>query len=96
MIVTIEISIYPLQDNYGDIILQFIKRLKSLENISVETNSMSTYIQGEWDRVMQVLTVELTPIFQELDMSSTIIKIVNRKIPLKNGYYKIDDNETNK
>ncbi|MDQ3015853.1 MAG: hypothetical protein M3R25_03900 [Bacteroidota bacterium] len=47
MTVTMELSLYPLNKDYPDSVLGFLKKLKAIPSISVETNGMSTLITGE-------------------------------------------------
>ena len=55
MIITLEISYYPLADNYTGIIDRFIDEI-SVEEITVEVGKMSTVLIGKYDKVMEVLT----------------------------------------
>ena len=59
MKISIEISMYPLNENFGELILKFIKKIKSYPNISTKTNSMSTQIFGEYEEVMHLLKEEI-------------------------------------
>ncbi len=54
MIITIEISYYPLSDNITEPINSFIDKLKS-DDIKVEIGIMSSVITGEYDKVMKSL-----------------------------------------
>ncbi len=55
MIITAEISYYPLTENYTTPINTFISKL-SQNNISFEIGVMSTIVNGEYEIVMNVLT----------------------------------------
>ena len=76
MIVTVELSLYPLHEGYGAEILHFIEKIQSLSAISVETNAMSTLITGDYDTIMQLLQEEIRPVFQA-SKAAFIIKISN-------------------
>jgi uncharacterized protein YqgV (UPF0045/DUF77 family) len=56
----IEISLYPLSDPYRPAIRAFIDRLNTYTELRVRTNALSTQIWGELDRIMAVLTDEMT------------------------------------
>lgn len=56
----IEISLYPLSDPYRPAIRAFIDRLNTYTELRVRTNALSTQIWGELDRMMTVLTEEMT------------------------------------
>lgn len=55
----LEISMYPLTGEYILPIQAFIDRLNSHAGLEVRTNSLSTQIWGELDRMMQVLAEEM-------------------------------------
>lgn len=82
MIVTAELSLYPITDEYDIHILSFVKRLHDYSQLSVVTNAMSTYVQGDIDEVMRILSHELKAIYGKIDMAVTTIKIVNRQLPI--------------
>lgn len=86
MIVTIEMSHYPLVEIYEGPILSLVKSLKTIEGIDVYTNTMSTYIQGEYDWVMKNVTWVLKETYEEGIPSSTVMKIIPRKLPIERGW----------
>jgi uncharacterized protein YqgV (UPF0045/DUF77 family) len=59
MHVAVEISLYPLTDEFIPPILDFIDRLKARPGLSVVTNSMSTQVSGEFDSVFGALHEEI-------------------------------------
>jgi uncharacterized protein YqgV (UPF0045/DUF77 family) len=56
----VEISMYPLTGDYRPPIQAFIDRLNTHPGLIVKTNSLATQIWGPLDRVMSVLTEEMT------------------------------------
>ena len=56
---SVEISLYPLEENYKNRIIEFIERLKESGKIDVITNGMSTQLFGEFDDIMDVLKSEI-------------------------------------
>jgi uncharacterized protein YqgV (UPF0045/DUF77 family) len=66
MEIGVEISLYPLQDQYVPDIKEFIGRLQSQPGLRVVTNSMSTQVFGPYDAVMDVLRRELRASFEQL------------------------------
>ena len=56
----VEISMYPLSGDYLSPIQAFIDRLNTHPGLIVKTNSLATQIWGPLDRVMSVLTEEMT------------------------------------
>jgi uncharacterized protein YqgV (UPF0045/DUF77 family) len=56
----VEISMYPLTGDYRPAIQAFIDRLNTHSDLTVRTNTLATQIWGSLDRVMAVLTEEMT------------------------------------
>ena len=71
---SIEISLYPLSSDYKTRIVNFIKRMRSHDDIEVVTNGMSSQLFGEYDVLMDVIKSELK---EELSLhrSMAVIKI---------------------
>ncbi len=59
MEIGVEISLYPLQEQYAPDIKDFIRRLQSQPALRVVTNSMSTQVFGAYEAVMDALRSEL-------------------------------------
>jgi uncharacterized protein YqgV (UPF0045/DUF77 family) len=56
----VEISMYPLTGEYRPPIQAFIDRLNTHSGLIVKTNHLATQIWGPLDRIMGVLTEEMT------------------------------------
>ena len=56
----VEISMYPLTREYLSPIQAFIDGLNTHPDLLVQTNSLATQIWGPLDRIMAVLTQEMT------------------------------------
>jgi uncharacterized protein YqgV (UPF0045/DUF77 family) len=76
MNVSVDISYYPLHDEYVTPILDFISRLNQYKELVAQTNGMSTQVFGEFDYVMNAITKEIRKSF-ELPHSVFILKVVN-------------------
>jgi uncharacterized protein YqgV (UPF0045/DUF77 family) len=55
----VEISMYPLAGDYRPLIQAFIDRLNTYPEVQVLTNTLSTQIWGQLDRVMEILAEEM-------------------------------------
>jgi uncharacterized protein YqgV (UPF0045/DUF77 family) len=64
MQISVEISLYPLTDDYEEIILGFLAQLKHYPHITAETNGMSTRLFGAYDAVMECLQIEMKKIYE--------------------------------
>ncbi len=60
---TAEISLYPLSEDYKDVIIEFILKLRQHNGLRVETNGMSTHVFGEYDTIMAAITTEGKRVF---------------------------------
>lgn len=56
---TLEISMYPLSDDYINIVVDFVKQLHLRDDIRIETNGLSTQIFSEYDCIMDLLQNEV-------------------------------------
>ncbi len=51
MIITAELSLYPLRDGAIPAIVDFIRDLQGCEGLEIVTNQLSTQLRGEFDVV---------------------------------------------
>ena len=56
MKLSIEITMYPLEDKYLPIIEGFIEHLKNYKDINLEVFPTSTVIVGDFDTVIDILS----------------------------------------
>ena len=82
MRVAVDISLYPLNEDFIPPIDNVIERLNTYESIEVETNAMSTQLRGEYDDVMGALHKEIGVTFAAEPKAVFAIKILNN--PIKN------------
>ncbi|MDX1498685.1 MAG: YkoF family thiamine/hydroxymethylpyrimidine-binding protein [Woeseiaceae bacterium] len=77
MRVAVDISLYPLADEYLEPIRDVIARLEAHAGVVVAKNPMSTQLRGDFDTVMDVLRRELRTTFEALPHAVFTIKILN-------------------
>ena len=75
MIITVEISMYPLKDEYVKHIDDFIKALYKY-NVRVTSNFTSTHVIGEFDEVMKAVNTEMKVVFKN-GQTSFVMKVLN-------------------
>ncbi|MFQ6005116.1 MAG: YkoF family thiamine/hydroxymethylpyrimidine-binding protein [Woeseia sp.] len=80
MRVAVDISLYPLADDFIPPIDDIIRRLNLHQSIEVTTNPMSTQIRGEYDEVMAALDREIKATFESTPKAVFAIKILNNPI----------------
>lgn len=73
---SIDISYYPLLEEFKAPVKNFIASLESYDNIKVKSNSISTQVFGEYDDVMAAVTKCIKEAF-EVPSSVFVIKIMN-------------------
>ena len=56
---TIEISIYPLNNDYTSSVLAFLQKLKSIPSTEIKTNGMSTILTGPFENLWPYLGSQL-------------------------------------
>jgi uncharacterized protein YqgV (UPF0045/DUF77 family) len=76
MHVAVEMSLYPLTGEYIPPILAFIDRLRSHPGLAVVTNSMSTQVSGEFDRVFDALREEIRPSLSGPHRAVLVMKVL--------------------
>ena len=81
MEISVDISLYPLQEGYEKPILAFIAALEKEQGVDVVRNELSTQVHGEYHTIMQLLEKEILSVFDEIPHSVFVIKLVgnNRK-----------------
>lgn len=75
MFLSVQLSCYPLKDNYKQPIWDLIERLKKT-NLEVVSGRMSTEIFGEYDEVMSVLSDTMKWSFETYGKSVFVAKIM--------------------
>lgn len=59
MDIAVEISLYPLNEDFIPPIQDFIDRLNAHAGLKVTTNHLSTQVFGDHDRIFEVLRLEM-------------------------------------
>lgn len=77
MQLSVEISKYPLADDYITPIKGFIEQLNQYPDIKVLTNTMSTQLFGEYDTVMQALQACIKWSFERYGKVVFVVKFIH-------------------
>ena len=78
---SVEISYYPLKEEFIPPIQSFIDRLNTYNDLNVETNGMSTQVFGEYDAVLAIVTKEMKAAM-ELPYSIFVMKVINADLQI--------------
>lgn len=73
---SIDISMYPLTEQYCQPIIDFIDALEKQPNVRIARNAMSTQIFGEYKVLMNALTSEVEFVLQNNPKTIFIIKLM--------------------
>jgi uncharacterized protein YqgV (UPF0045/DUF77 family) len=76
MKISVEISYYPLDQEFVPPIREFIDRINKYRDLVAVTNGMSTQIFGEYDYVMAALVKEIRQSFLN-PHSVFVMKVIN-------------------
>ena len=75
MEISVELTFSPLQDDFEQHIIKFIKKLRA-SGLTVLENPLSSQVYGNYDEVMQVLNSEIKEAFELMDKGLLYMKIV--------------------
>ena len=76
MDVSVEISLYPLNNEYIPPIQDFIDRVNDAEGLTVKTNVMSTQVFGNYEKVMSCLTDQMKETFEKNGKNVFVMKVL--------------------
>lgn len=77
MQLSVEISLYPLKNEFIPTIQAFIDRVNQHAGLEVITNTMSTQIFGDYDVVMDTLREEIRISFENHGKSIFVCKFIH-------------------
>lgn len=80
---TIEISMYPLREDYEDQILKFIKILSEQKKLNLKVNAMSTQVTGNLDLLMIDLSDAIKVCYKDGVKAAFVLKILPIKLDLE-------------
>lgn len=75
MNISVELTFSPLQDDFEDHIINFIKKLRA-SGLTILENPLSTQVFGNYDTVMSLLNSEIKTAFELMDKGLLHMKIV--------------------
>lgn len=80
MELSVEISKYPLADDYTPAIKDFIDRLQNTDGLSVIGNTMSTQVFGDYDLVMDTLKAEIKYSYEQFGKAIFVCKFIGTNL----------------
>lgn len=79
-VLTVEISLYPLHEDYIPPIKDFISRVNNHADLYVITSATSTQVCGDYDVVMDVMHREMKQTHEEIGKAVFVCKFLNLDI----------------
>jgi uncharacterized protein YqgV (UPF0045/DUF77 family) len=76
MRISVDISLYPLTEQYVEPILAFIDQLENNPKLVVKRNSLSTQVFGDYQDVMAAMNSEIEAVFAAMPHSAFVLKMV--------------------
>ncbi len=75
MQVSVEVSVYPLTENYKPTVKAFIKKVSENSTLKIKVNGISTQIFGELNEIMPSLESAIQSCF-ETQKASVVVKFL--------------------
>ena len=76
MQIAVDISLYPLNADYVPPIKDFIERIALHDGLTLEYNSLSTQVRGEFEAVFAALKAEIAATYRGSDRAVFVLKMV--------------------
>lgn len=64
MEISVEISYYPLDNQYDKMVTEFLEALSEYKKCEIKIGLMSTLIIGDYDNIMDMLKITLKPFLE--------------------------------
>lgn len=84
MIITADISMYPLHEDYGTPIIRFVRDLRAHPGIEVITNALSSQVRGEFDAVTGALNACMRDHMRRDSEVVFVTRYLNLDLPISN------------
>jgi hypothetical protein len=82
MRITVEISLYPLRENFVRGIRDFILRLREEEGLEIVSNQLSTQVRGDYDVVTDALNRCMRETMEADGTAVFVMKYVNADLDI--------------
>lgn len=83
MKLTAELSLYPLHENYIEIITTFIDHARQYSDVALVTNAMSTQLCGDYQRVMELVSQVLLHSYNSFGKQVLVCKFIPGELALR-------------
>jgi|TARA_B100000780_G_C20775456_1_gene307908 hypothetical protein len=73
---SVDISLYPLTEEYIPSIKEFIDRVQQYPEVAVVRNDLATQLYGDYEQIMDLLRVEVRLSWEKYGKSIFVIKFL--------------------
>lgn len=73
---SVDISLYPLAEDYIPAIKEFIERLQQYPDVNLVRNKLSTQLYGDYDIVMDLLKTEIRHSWDKYGKGIFVVKFL--------------------
>ncbi len=80
MQISVELSCYPLQDEFIPVISRFIEKINQNPDVAAITNTMSTQLFGEASQLMPMLTEAMESSWAKDGKAIFVCKFINAEL----------------
>jgi uncharacterized protein YqgV (UPF0045/DUF77 family) len=77
---TVEISMYPLNQDYESFIIDFINELKTYKTFKVRVNETSTHLFGDFDSIFDALKNAVRKSYMKHQKTVFVMKVLGANI----------------
>lgn len=82
MKLTAELSLYPVQENYIEVIQAFIDAVRAYPDLQVVTNAMSTQVCGDYTQVFELVSEALAASMRRFGKQVLVVKFIPWELEL--------------
>ncbi len=82
MKLTAELSLYPVQENYIEVIQAFIDAVRAYPDLQVVTNAMSTQVCGDYTQVFELVSEALAASMRRFGKQVLVVKFIPWELDL--------------
>jgi uncharacterized protein YqgV (UPF0045/DUF77 family) len=86
-----EVSLYPLTENYDQVVTDFCLSLKSIEGLEVQVNGISTQVFGPYELVWESIGKACKEVF-ESGKAVAVMKLAGSDLRPENLPYNLKSN----
>jgi uncharacterized protein YqgV (UPF0045/DUF77 family) len=82
MNITVDISMYPLADDYKPAIKSFIRRLREFDELTLVTNQLSTQVNGAYDAATTAINTCIRESMEQQDKVVFVVKYLSADLDI--------------